>query len=313
MKKLLKILIANSLKELFRHSSFFLLMFIIIVVDRALKLLKETYQVELDFSFENKIDMNAAIYLFEKLPAKVTALIKDHRFFIILAGLFLIKQIISLWPSSDMRRMHRRERERFGLIASLKAIRWQQLVWDSVAISTLCLAASAWCVICFSINRIGWYLHPSLMWFISFMIIIAAIFPIILAGFSYSSKLAVISKGTFREKLRLFYKLFFDWRIAGGSWLFYSIRIILEAVFVVAIPAYILITVDIFLLRIFLAALLATPVYSYLKMASFKFFLVLYERFPLVKQEFESYYKKLNDPILHVNRSNVDMGQIDAT
>jgi hypothetical protein len=288
-------------------------MFIIIVVDRALKLLKESYQVELDFSFENKIDMNTAIYLFEKLPAKVMALIKDHRFFIVLAVLFLVKQIISLWPSSDMRRMHRRERERFGLIASLKAIRWQQLVWDSVAISTLSLAASAWCFIWFFINRIGWHLHPSFMWFITFMITVGAIFPIILAGFSYSSKLAVISKGTFSEKLRLFYKLFFNWRIAGGSWLFYSIRIIIEVVFVAAIPAYILITVDIFFVRILLAALLATPVYSYLKMASFKFFLVLYERFPLVKQEYESYYRKLNDPIPQVNRSSVDMGQVDVT
>mgnify|MGYP003564616207 CR=1 FL=1 len=298
MKKLLRILVAHSLKDLFRHKSFFLLMFILIVVDRALKLLKDTYQIELDFSFVKKIDINTAAYLFEKLPAKVTALLKDYRLFIALAGLFLLKQIISLWPSSDMRRMHRREREQFGLIASLKAIRWQQLVWDTVAVSTLCLTASGWCFMWFLINRSGWYQRPSLVWLIMLMITIGTIFPIILAGFSYSSKLAVISKGTFYEKLRLFYKLFFNWRIAGGSWLFYSVRIILEVVFVAAIPAYILITVDNFFVRILAAALLATPIYSYLKMASFKFFLVLYERFPLVKQEFESYYRKLNDHLI---------------
>jgi hypothetical protein len=61
-----------------------------------------------------------------------------------------------------------------------------------------------------------------------------------------------------------------------------------------AIPAYILMTLDNFILRILLAALLATPVYSYLKMASFKFFLVLYERFALVKQEYDSYYRQIN-------------------
>ena len=88
--------------------------------------------------------------------------------------------------------------------------------------------------------------------------------------------------------------LFFDWRIAWGSWLFYCLRIIIEVVFVVAVPAYILMTVNSFTLRILLAALLATPVYSYLKMASFKFFLILYEKYPLVQQEYESYYQQIN-------------------
>jgi hypothetical protein len=298
MKKLLRILVVHSLKDLFKHKSFFLLMFVLIIVDRALKLLKDAYGVEIYFSFVKKIDINTAVYLFEKFPAKVTALLKDYRLFIVLAGLFLLKQIISLWPSSDMRRMHRREREQFGLIASLKAIRWRQLVWDAVALSTLCFTVSAWCLIWFFINRTGWYQRPSLVWLILLVITVGIIFPIILAGFSYSSKLAVLSKGTFGEKLHLFYKLFLNWRIAGGSWLFYSVRIILEVTFVAAIPAYILITVDSFLVRILLAALLATPVYSYLKMASFKFFLVLYERFPLVKQEFESYYRKLNNYLI---------------
>jgi hypothetical protein len=157
------------------------------------------------------------------------------------------------------------------------------------------LTAGLWCLIWFSIIRIGWHQHPSVTWLYILALTIGAILPTILAGFSYSSKLAVISRGTFNDKLGLFYKLFFDWRITLGSWLFYSVRIMIEAVFVAAIPAYILITVDNFILRILLAALLATPVYSYLKMASFKFFLIIYERFPLVKQEYENYYRQLED------------------
>ena len=293
MKPLLKILVVHSLKDLFKHKSFFLLMFLLIIVDRALKLLKDNYQLELDFSFLKKIDIHTATYLFEKLPAKVMVILKDYRLFMVLAGLFLLKQIISLWPSSDMRRMHRDERERFGLIASLRAIGWQQLVWDGMALSTLCLAAGGWCFIWFMICRLGWRHHPCLGWLFVLALTIGMIFPTIMAGFSYSSKLAVISRGTFRQKLYLFYKLFLDWRIAGGSFLFYSIRIVIESVFVAFIPAYILITMDNFLLRILLASMLATPVYSYLKMASFKFFLILYERFPLITQEYQRYYQQI--------------------
>jgi hypothetical protein len=298
MKTLLKILVVHSLKDLFKHKSFFLLMFLLILVDRALKLLKNNYQVELDLSFLKKIDIHTAAYLFEKLPAEVMALLKDYRLFMVLAGLFLLKQIISLWPSSDMRRMHRDERERFGLIASLSAIGWRQLVWDAIALSTLCLTAAGWCLIWFMINRLGWRHHPSMVWFFVLGLTIGVILPTMMAGFSYSSKLAVISRGTFRQKLGLFYRLFWDWRIAGGSFLFYAIRIILESVFVVIIPAYILITMDDFLLRILLAAILATPVYSYLKMASFKFFLILYQKFPLVTQEYQSYYQQLDQHLI---------------
>jgi hypothetical protein len=293
MKSLLRILVVHSLKDLFKHKSFFLLMFLLILVDRTLKLLKASYRIELDFSFLEKIDIHTAAYLFEKLPAKVMVLLEDYRLFIVLAGLFLLKQIISLWPSSDMRRMHRDERERFGLIASLSAIRWRQLLWDAIALSTLCLAAGGWCFLWFMINRLGWRHHPSMGWLFVLALTTGMIFPMILAGFSYSSKLAVISQGTFRQKLGLFYKLFLDWRIAGGSFLFYSVRMVLEAVFVVIIPTYILLTMDNFLLRIFLAALLATPVYSYLKMASFKFFLILYQKFPLVTQEYQRYYHQI--------------------
>ncbi len=49
--------------------------------------------------------------------------------------------------------------------------------------------------------------------------------------------------------------------------------------------------IDNFWLRIAVASLSATPVYSLLKMASFKFFLEVYKPFPLVHAEYRSYYK----------------------
>jgi hypothetical protein len=41
------------------------------------------------------------------------------------------------------------------------------------------------------------------------------------------------------------------------------------------------------------AALSATPVYAYLKMASFKFFLEAYHEYDSVRQEYHRYYDAL--------------------
>ena len=114
--------------------------------------------------------------------------------------------------------------------------------------------------------------------------------PLVLAGFSYSSKLAVISAGSFRQKLALFFNLFHNPAVLGPSWIFFTIRIILESLFVVALPTAILLYVKSYWLRILAATFLATPVYSYLKMASFKFFLEIYRPYPLVRAEYADYY-----------------------
>jgi len=295
MQKLITILLVHSLKDLFKHKSFFLLIFILAFADRGLKILKNTYNIELGMPSLKQLDIEIVRFIFEQLPGVIAEALMDFRVFAILIGLFFFKQIISLWPSSDMRRMHRRERGHFGIWASLAAIRWQQIVWDAIALATLCSLIGVWCLVWFLIHRLLWWIHPSLIWGISLGAVISIIFPMVLAGFSYSSKLAVISKGRFREKLALFYKLFTDIRLALWSWLFYAARLVVEVIFVAAIPAYILLTMDIFWLRILLAAALATPVYSYIKMASFKFFLVVYERFELVRQEYQMYYRMLTD------------------
>ena len=290
MKKLLRILVVHSATDLYKHKSFLFLIFILILADRGLKLLGAAKKIDLGLSGLRHLGADSAAYLFVQLPGVLFKVMTDYRLFIVLGVLFIFKQIISLWPSSDLRRMHRRERGAFGIGASLAAIRWDQVVWDAIAVSTLCLGAGAWCLVCFLVNRILWQLAPSAGWLISLGFMVSLILPVLMAGFSYSSKLAVLSRGSFAQKLALFFKLFFDRRIAAGSWLFFSARIIIESIFVAAIPAYILLTVDTYWLRILLAALLATPVYSYLKMASFKFFLATYRPYPLVREEYREYY-----------------------
>ena len=119
----------------------------------------------------------------------------------------------------------------------------------------------------------------------------ALILPITMAGFSFSSKLAVISKGSFKEKLALFFQLLIKRRVLVGAWLFFLFRIAVETVFVVILPLLILWTMDNAIIRITIAGLIATPFYSFLKMASFKFFLFIYQPYPLVAEEYASYYQ----------------------
>jgi len=75
-----------------------------------------------------------------------------------------------------------------------------------------------------------------------------------------------------------------------SSWVFFLVRILAEILFVLAIPAIAILFMDNFWLRVLIAAFSATPVYAYLKMASFKFFLFTYSRFPLVSEEYQAYY-----------------------
>ena len=70
-------------------------------------------------------------------------------------------------------------------------------------------------------------------------------------------------------------------------------RLLIETLFVIGIPGYLVLTIDVFWVRILIAGLVATPVYSYLKMASFKFFLEIYRGFGLVRQEYTAYYAAL--------------------
>lgn len=290
----LRILTVQSARDLFRYKSFFLLILVLIIADR---LLHRHVKVEgLDIGFRDLVRMGdeAARYVFTILPEQITGLLFDYRTFLVIAGMFLMKQIISLWPSSDMRRMHRLERKGFGIIASLLALRWSQLIWDAVAVGSVCIIGGLWMLVWFAINQALWRQFEGLIWLLLWAAAAAGIAPVILAGFSYSSKIAVISRGRFFEKLGLFFKLFSDPGIFLPSWLFFVIRIILEFVFVVAIPGFAILFIPLAWLRILVAGITATVVYSYLKMATFKFFLQMYRKFPQVRQEYASYYESLS-------------------
>lgn len=291
IKRLFNILLVHSARDLFKYKSFFLLIFVLMFADRILKKFVKTDITQLRLSEISRLTAESARYVFQDLPHDVWQVLTDYRTFLILAGLFLLKQIISLWPSSDMRRMHRNERGALGIFMSLAVIRWEQVLWDAIAVSTICGLFAVWSAAGFYASRALWQIrHASLMLVICAGFI-ALFTPLVMAGFSFSSKLAVISRGSFKEKLRLFFHLIFTKRVLVQSWIFFALRLGIELVFVVLIPLTVLLTVDNFWIRVLSATLLATPVYSYLKMASFKFFLEVYRPYPLVQEEFKTYYQ----------------------
>ena len=295
MKRLLNILLFQSAKDLFRYKSFFLLVFGLILADRALRHIVPVNRAGIHLPDLKTLSESASNYIFEQFHIVLIKYLTDYRTFIVLAALFLFKQLISLWPSSDMRRMHRRERGAFGLLGALLTIRKGQILWDAAAVAIICLLAGLWSLACFTITRRLWQIYPSPACLLVLGALLAIWMPLAMAGFSYSSKLAIISQGSYMEKFGLFLHLFEDWRLLWPSWCFFAVRIALEALFVITLPTLLLLTVKLYPLRILSAALLATPVYSYLKMASFKFFLWVYGGHELVFEEYQAYY---NDPQL---------------
>lgn len=293
MKHLLQVLLGHSIRDLFKHKSFFLLSFILILLDRALKNVSALDRSKLQVPEFTELSRDVAAYVFEQLPGLVLDLLTDYRTFVAVALLFLLKQLISMWPSSDMRRMHRAERESFGLIGSLVAITGRQVLWDAVAIGSVVGLTGAWALGAFLVTRPLWRAFETPASFGLLALLVSLSLPLAMAGFSFSSKLAVISRGTFGEKLSLFFKLFTDLNILAPSWLFFLLRIIIELVFVVTLPLLIFWLVDLYIIKILAAGLVATPFYSLLKMASFKFFLEVYRPFSLVRTEYDDYYGKV--------------------
>ena len=291
MNHLLRVLTVNSGRDLIKYKSFFVLIFGLIALDRVVHHWLPAQRPDLDINTLKGYSQPTAVYIFDTFPQVLIDWLTDYRALIVIAGLFALKQIISLWPSSDMRRMHRQEREKFGLVAALAAIRWHQVVWDVVAVATICGVLGVWSLMVFLLTRKGWHLNHDPLWLLILTGLLFLAAPIGMAGFSYSSKLAVISKGRFGEKLRYFYLLFTNWRVFWSSWMFFLARILVETVFVLAIPTFAILFMDNFWVRMLIAALSATPVYAYLKMASFKFFLITYGRYPLVRDEYRSYFQ----------------------
>ncbi len=295
MSHLLRILTLHSLKDLLKYKSFFLLILFLFFLDRMLHI-----DASISESFTSRYDLTTsatklAAYVFTTFPKDLLTAVCQWQSIVVLAALFFFKQLISLWPSSDMRRMHRNERHRFGVLQALVSLRWHQIAWDALAVSMLCGTVGGWTLVWFFLLRTAWHREPSPVWLWVLGLAVFMATPVALAGFSYSSKLAILSRGGFMGKFKLFVKLFINRHVLFYSWVFYFVRQVVELIFVVLLPATILLTIPHPLLRIVLAGLLAAPVYSFIKMASFKFFLYVYQPYAEVRHEYADYYQGLDD------------------
>ena len=74
---------------------------------------------------------------------------------------------------------------------------------------------------------------------------------------------------------------------------FFLFRILISLIFVLIVPIGVLLSVENLPLRILLASLSAAPAYSYVKMATFKFFLEVYRPYPEIRREYPEYFEAL--------------------
>lgn len=293
MRQFLRTLVVHSARDLVRYRTFLLLVMVLLVADQTLKHVVKVERPDLAGVTVRQLGRQAAEAVYVRTPQILGRWLLDWRLPLVVVALFGFKQLTSMWPSSDMRRMHRRERHGFGLVGSLLALRWQQFAWDAIAVSTLCGLTAVWIGAWFLVTRWIWRATDASATVGVFLALAACPAPVVMAGLSYSSKLAVLHGGSFGEKLRLFFRLFTSARVFWYSWLFYAARIVIEAVAVVAVPVVAVVTIPNLFLRLLLDAAVATPAYSYLKMISFKFFLHIYRDQPLVRDEYAAHYAEL--------------------
>ena len=292
MKRLLNILVIDSIRELIRYKSFFLLVALLILLDRLLR----HYSAKIQFQFDrgNLLDYQwLAIWTYETLPGEMMGILLNWKLWAVAMGLFFFKQLTSMWPSSDMRLMHRKEGGMFRIFNSLRSIQGAQILWDALAISTVGVIGLIWSGTGYLMGLWNWYewRHPAAL--LPPLLMAGIFWPVGMAGFSYSSKSAVLRRSGFAEKRRLFFCLFLKPRVMLMSWIFFLFRILISLIFVLIVPIGVLLSVENLPLRILLASLSAAPAYSYVKMATFKFFLEVYRPYPEIRREYPEYFEAL--------------------
>ena len=287
-----RILVTDSARDLIQVKSLFGLLLFLLLIDRVLKFalrssegsqssipaLWHTISANLpDWVFGHGVDM-----LLERLV--------DPRSILIALLLFVLKELLSLWPTSAMRRLHREEGRGFGIVASLVALRWRQILWDFSAVGVTTLVVSGWILLVWLIASRLWIATGWAGWAWFFAVAAALVLSLGMAAFSFSSKLAVLSTGTRNEKMRWFLRLFYFPPLLFPAWLFFIVRATLEAAAFAALPTLLHFSIESVWLRLLLGTLVAAPVYSYLKMVSFKLFLELYRDCPFVFSEYREYF-----------------------
>lgn len=284
--KPLQYVTAQPLLDLLQYKSFLLLMGLICFADRVLKIIKGAHHLNIKLPPFWRVEPELSARMLFKFPGLIWKQAGSENLMLAVAGLFLVKKMIMLWPSSDLRRMHRGERGRFAILGALGAIGWKSPAWYLLALLAWCTAIAGWCATWFYLCRYGWQRYPGGGWLWTFGIAMAVSIPWMLAGFSHATKLAVNATGGPLKKLQLLFKTITAWSVAWRCWLFYGAWALLEFLFIALTTLFILSKITPGDLRMLLALVLATPFYAYLETAAFKLFLVVFQEFPEIKREY---------------------------
>ena len=89
MKRLLNILVINSIRELIRYKSFFLLVALLILLDRLLR----HYSAKIQFQFDrgNLLDYQwLAVWTYETLPGEIMGMLLNGKLWAVAMGLFFL-------------------------------------------------------------------------------------------------------------------------------------------------------------------------------------------------------------------------------
>jgi len=91
MKQLLRILTVHSGRDLIKYKSFFLLIFGLILLDRAIHHYVPLRKPDLGPGKLYTFSLQAAAYIFEELPLKLREWLTDRRTLAMIAGLILLR------------------------------------------------------------------------------------------------------------------------------------------------------------------------------------------------------------------------------
>lgn len=133
MRRLIQILIVDSIRDLIRYKSFFLLVATLLIADRFLRSYVKIRPEGCELPSSRELGM-AVAWLFPEALNLVSKWLLDWQTLLVGGCLFAAKQLTSMWPNMDMRKMHRSEGEPWCILKSLQSLCWSQFAWDTCAV-----------------------------------------------------------------------------------------------------------------------------------------------------------------------------------
>ena len=283
-------ILKSSIKDMFKFKSILMIVFCVVFLDKASGTYLKPYIDQVSVSID--IDSSISSYIFNDFPVFLMEVLSDYKSQLILFFLFVLKLVVSLWPTSGLRLVHKGDNSKSYFVKSVSHLRLSQVMLNVSIDFIILFACIVWEVFSFAISYLLWKTTGSELSVLVLGLMIFMMIPFLFAGFSFSSNVVVMSNLSNLSKFRLFFKIYLDVRCLIQIWLFFLFRALVEIVFVISIPLYAILYIDDIFQKILIASISITIPYTTLKMMSFKFFLHVFENEKEIKNEFSEFYKR---------------------